>query len=345
MTYSPTYRTALIGLGRVGRAYAHDKRTARHYRYASHAQVLSAHPAFAWEAAVDPDPAALEATSLEWEVPHIFRDVEEMARIFRPDVAVIATPPEVRFEVIRSLPGLRAAVVEKPLAANGATAAELVDHCREQGIALQVNLSRRFDRALTELAGERLTDCIGTVQAAFGLYGNGLRNNGVHLIDMVRMLLGEVVAARALGQPVARSANRISGDVDLPFSLTLDDGVVVCVGNLDFSYYREVALDVWGAAGRLEFFQEGLTVRLSRATNHRAIEAEREVASDRPETRTSGAGTALYALYDNLADALAGQAELSSPGTSALVTERVVDALIASADADGARMVVADFQP
>ena len=345
MTRSPRYRTALIGLGRIGRTYAHDKRTARHYRYASHAQVLNAHPAFAWEAAVDPDPSALEATSLEWKVPHTFRDVEEMARSCRPEVAVIATPPEARLKVIQSLPGLRAAIVEKPLAANGAAAAELVDYCREQGIALQVNLSRRFDRTLTELAGDRLTDCIGTVQAAFGVYGNGLRNNGVHLIDMVRMLLGEVVAVRALGQPVARVASPIAGDVDLPFSLTLENGAVVCVGNLDFSYYREVALDVWGAAGRLEFFQEGLTVRLSRATDHRAIEAEREVASDRPETRTSGAGTALYALYDNLADALAGRAELASPATSALVAERVVDALIASADADGARMVVAEFQP
>lgn len=343
MTPSHTYRTALIGLGRIGRSYTHDKRTARHFRYATHAQALAAHPAFSWEAAVDSDPSALEATLAEWCVPYCFRSEKEMVRCYQPEVVVIATPPNARLEMIESLPTLRAVVVEKPLGTDGFAAAELVEHCRNRGIMLQVNFWRRFDRALRELAGGRLRAEIGDVQTAFGLYGNGVRNNGTHLIELIRMLLGEIAEVQALAPPRARSRSPLPNDADFPFSLRLDNGIALSVADLDFSRFREVALDVWGTSGRLEILQEGLIVRLSQVADHRAIEGEREVAADCSDVKSSGAGTALYDLYDNLAGALRGQSELLSPGANALITERVVDALVASARADGARIVMTEF--
>ena len=39
---------------------------------------------------------------------------------------------------------------------------------------------------------------IGKIQSAFGLYGNGLNNNGTHLIDWSRMFLGEVNWVQAI---------------------------------------------------------------------------------------------------------------------------------------------------
>ena len=44
----PRLRTVLVGCGEVGAGYATDPLMARHYPYATHAQVLAAHPAFAW---------------------------------------------------------------------------------------------------------------------------------------------------------------------------------------------------------------------------------------------------------------------------------------------------------
>mgnify|MGYP001412936739 CR=1 FL=1 len=53
-----------------------------------------------------------------------------------------------------------------------------------------VNYWRRADRLFQALAAGGLTEHVGSPQAVFGLYGNGLVNNGGHLIDFLRMLLG-----------------------------------------------------------------------------------------------------------------------------------------------------------
>ena len=44
-------------------------------------------------------------------------------------------------------------------------------------------------QSLTKTA-RHLTSQIGVPQLAFLTYGNGLKNNGVHMIDLVHMLLG-----------------------------------------------------------------------------------------------------------------------------------------------------------
>ena len=62
-------RTVMFGFGRIGAAYADDPKTARHYRYASHAQVLSAHPDFDWQGVVDPCDRALDQARTKWNVP------------------------------------------------------------------------------------------------------------------------------------------------------------------------------------------------------------------------------------------------------------------------------------
>jgi predicted dehydrogenase len=63
-------RTVVIGFGRVASGYAKDPVMARHYPYATHAQVLAAHPGFSWDAVVDTDGEALAAARAEWKIPN-----------------------------------------------------------------------------------------------------------------------------------------------------------------------------------------------------------------------------------------------------------------------------------
>jgi hypothetical protein len=71
------------------------------------------------------------------------------------------------------------------------------------------------------------------------------------------------------------------------------------------------------------------------------MRGESEIASDAAELLPTTVGTALWQMYDNLADAVAGRAPLWSPGESALQVERVVAALEASLSANGAKIEVA----
>lgn len=324
------FRTVVIGFGRMGAGYADDPVMAEHYRYATHAQVLRDHPAFEWGAVVDPSPAAREQAASRWHVPRVYGDVESLVAGYDPEVAVIATPPESRLGIIRQMKGLRAVLVEKPLAKTISESERFLAECHALGIQVQVNLWRRADELFHRLAVEGLESRIGRIQSIFGVYGNGLLNNGTHMVDFVRMLAGEIESVRAFDGIEPRPEGPISGDANVPFTLTLRHQIPVSFHPVSFGSFRENALDVWGTTGRLSILQEGLSINLFPVCENRAMTGEGELASDKPTALASTVGHALYRMYDNLAEVLRGRGGLCSPGNSALETARAVEAVLVS---------------
>lgn len=327
------YRTALVGVGKVGASYANDPLTQRFYQYISHAQVLANHPSFAWDAAVDPNASALAEAQARWGFRHAARTIEELIAQYDPEVLVIATPPTVRLDPVVACPNLKAVLCEKPLGNSIEEAKSFLDHCDARNILVQVNLWRRCDELYGRLAAGHLQELIGRPQAAHGVYGNGLLNNGTHIVDMCRMMLGEVAEVSVLGLVEKHNDLPLANDFDVSFSLTLADGMVVTLQALDFRFYREIALDIWGENGRLELLNEGLTNRLSRRAPHRALVGADEIAVDAPEMLAPTVGDALYRVYDNLAAALRGDESLRSSGASAWSTAVIIDAIRKCAEA------------
>jgi len=207
---------------------------------------------------------------------------------------------------------------------------------------VQVNLWRRGDETFRALAAGRLEEMIGRPQAVFGTYGNGLLNNGTHLIDFVRMLFGAIGSVRAAGPVAPWQEGPLAGDINVPFCLHLTSGLVVMMQPLRFAHYRENSLDIWGEHARLSIAQEGLVLLLHPRREHRAVQGEREVASDLMQSLPTTVGHAFYRLYSNLAAAVHGDAPLWSPGESALQTARAVEAVQASAGTNGATVDLLD---
>lgn len=325
------FRTIVVGFGKIGAGYAKDPVMARFYPFATHAQVLAAHPDFLWDAVVDPAEDALASARSDWKISNAVRTLKDLPRGYDPEVAVIATPPQTRLAVLDNLPALRAILVEKPLGSSLKDSQAFLEDCRRRNILVQVNYWRRADRVFRELAAGRLEELIGRPQAVFGLYGNGLLNSGSHMVDFVRMLFGEIAEVRADGRSSTSMVAALSGDVHLPFNLSMRSGLTVSFQPLDFAEYRENGLDIWGEKGRLSILQEGLGIYLYSRNENRAMSGEREVASDRPKALESSVGTALYEIYGNLAAAVRGKTPLWSPGKSALETARAVQAVLDSA--------------
>ena len=331
----PELHTVLVGFGKVGAGYAEDPVIARYYPYATHAQVLAVHPDFAWEAVVDLSDAALEIARNRWKIPFVVHSIEELMPHYQPEIAVIATPPESRLAIIEQLPTLRAVLVEKPLGLTVAEGQDFLDNCNRRGIWVQVNLWRRADETFRSFAAGRLTELVGQPQAVFGVYGNGLLNNGTHMVDFVRMLFGEIEAVQAIGGAISYPAGPIPGDVNVPFSLRLHSGLVVTMQPIRFEHYRENSLDIWGEKARLAIVQEGLGIFLYPRCENRAMQGEREIASDQPQVLESTVGRAFYQIYSNLAAVVHGEASLWSPGESALQTAKVIQAVLDSAQGGG----------
>jgi len=333
-------RTVVIGFGKIGAGYANDPLMARHYRYVTHAQVLAAHPAYSWDAVVDVSEPVLEIARTKWNVPHTATRLEDLPADFRPDIAILATPPDTRLPILEQLPTVRGLLVEKPLGKTLADARSFLDACAERNILVQVNYWRRADEAFRKLAGGGLEALIGKQQAVFGVYGNGLLNNGSHVVDFVRMLCGPVESVSAVGGIQPFTGSPVPGDLNFPFTLRLSSGIAAMIQPLRVEHFRENGLDLWGKKARLSILLSGLGVILYPAKKNRAMQHERELAVDKPRMLKTTIGDALYRMYDNLSDAVMNGGPLCSPGASALKTARVVQAAFDSSRQGGDRVAV-----
>jgi predicted dehydrogenase len=301
-------RTVLIGFGKSAHV---DAKMRRFFPKGAHH--LSMDPPFNLVGIAD---RSIDARTAAMRLPRCDVVQPEAADLafLDPEVAVLAIPPEGRAEVLAALPSVRAVMLEKPLGPPSVRE-PLLELIEKRKIVTQVAYWRRGDPTLRALPD------IGPPQAAFGLYGGGLRNNGSHLVDMVRMLLGEISAVHPVvwqwgEKPPTR---RNSFTLDVP-------GAQVSIHELDFRHYREVSLDIWGERGRIAIENEGLSIYHFPRGPHRGLEDAHEIDSAcwSPDV---GVGEALPNLYSNLYRALTDGEPLLSPLSSAVKTELVLDQL------------------
>lgn len=320
----------LVGFGSVAVGIGSDPKVARYLTYPSHASVLREHPRFDWQAVVDPRPEARAQARDVWHVPLVAASLAELPASFEPDVAILATRPEARLSTLQGQPSLKGALIEKPLGVTLPEGRAVAALCAERGMIVNVNLFRRGERNCRDLAAGKLREQVGEIQTALILYGNGLRNNGLHMVDLLRMLAVEVTAVRTLS-PMRPSSSSVADDGEAAVALKLRGGATAFMHPLDFSKYRDVLLDIWGTGGRLEIFQEGLYMRHSALREHRAISGPMEVAIDQADVEPTACGTAFYDMYSNLADALDGTVRPVCPPDEALRSEAVIEAAFVSA--------------
>ena len=201
MTAQPL-RAVLIGLGRIGVSYSLDERTRQHFDYVTHADVLTAHPGLEWVGAADT--SAEQCARFEHLHPKVEISFDQCGRPGSSETQKCRQllPRRHRRGTYLQLGHWRqvkGVIVEKPVGENLKEAQAL--HCilaEERSVALQVNYWRRADSKMRSLEDGGLQALIGRPVGATCIYGGGLRNNGVHLVDLVRMLLGDVVRVQAI---------------------------------------------------------------------------------------------------------------------------------------------------
>jgi len=290
-------KTVLIGFGRIANTISHDQKIIRRFEYASHAQVLAVHPSYEWIGVVDPSMDA-RRDAMAYNIPHIEDSIDKLG--FSPEFAVMAIPPEYRLEALDKMPDLKAVLVEKPLGKMGQV---FLDRCEQRGIRAYINFWRRGVPQLQELADHRLKLLIGQPQAVFATYGNGLFNNGSHLIDFIRMLFGEVRGVTTISKErldVVGCSGPI-GDLHACFALDMGDFPIM-VTPIDFNKYREVSLDIWGTTGRYSLFRETLVEMYYRLRDHAAMSNQFELNMDHPSVKSIDVRQSFYNIYSMIAD-------------------------------------------
>jgi predicted dehydrogenase len=207
-------RIALVGGGLIGRR---------------HLTVLQSDPTYAVTGIADPAPA-VEAFIRQQGVPY-FRDYLHLLDETRPNGVIVATPNQLHVAVglacvERKLPML----VEKPVADSLTAALGLVEAAERAGVPVLVGHHRRHNPIMRMAAELIASGGIGAVTAVTGFWlsrkpddyfnvawrreagGGPMLINGIHDIDCLRMLCGEIesiqaaTASKARGFPVEDTA-------------------------------------------------------------------------------------------------------------------------------------------
>jgi predicted dehydrogenase len=210
-------RTAVLGAGLIGR---------RHIAHVAREAELCA--------IVDPSPGAAQIAGQYGT--SIYTDLADLLKTDRPDAVIVATPNQMH--VAHGLACVDAgvpALIEKPIAADVASAERLVGRAEAAGVPLLVGHHRRYNglvRAARDLIGKGRLGRLVAVQASCWFYkpddyfemdwrrqpGAGpVFLNLIHDIDLLRFVCGEVAWVQASeantirGFPVEDTAALILG--------------------------------------------------------------------------------------------------------------------------------------
>ncbi len=177
----------------------------------------------------DSDPVRLATAARKRGGPAAFKALDDLLAAGAPDIVSLCTPAVARPEAIRKLADAGCAVIfcEKPVAASLAEACEIRPFLATRPTRFVVNYQRRWDPVLRTVKTIIASGELGEIQKATGSYGNGLANNGSHLVDLANLLFGPPRSAQALGGTAD----------DLDWDATFDARITYLAGRRDFPLY------------------------------------------------------------------------------------------------------------
>jgi len=314
----------IVGFGKIANLDVNFRRENNLLEFSTHSQVLSQHPNFDWIGVVDSSDSALDKAKNQWNVPFVEKSIDSLLSKCSPDILILSTPPVDRFNVLKKFSDVDGILLEKPIGLNQKDLEKCYSFIKESNHLVQVNYWRRGDSNFRDLHSGKLVKEIGSPKFANVIYGNGLLNNGSHMIDFVKMLLGpikEVIVNKKASSP---NDGPFSIDRNVNFSLIMDSGLNVNFIPIKFEDYRENSLEIWGSKGKIIFQQECLDIRKYKTKEHSTLHDEFEIDNESVIKIKSTSNIALYNMYDNLYNAVNLGHDLWSPFSSAFDNEKLI---------------------
>ena len=182
-----TYRTLLVGLGKIGFGYSgHTKKSDA---LLTHTAAILSHQDFELTLGIDPNPLVRaqfeDSTKLQTlESVSNIRDVEQF------DLVVIATPTQYHEETLREILRLtpRAVLMEKPLSPDLEGAKRIKELLQESDVKLAMNFQRSYTLEILDIARKiALGDLPGPYHVNLRYTGIP-KNAGTHILSIIQTL-------------------------------------------------------------------------------------------------------------------------------------------------------------
>lgn len=166
------YRSAFLGCGGRARGHAHA------YKDITRSEMVSI---------CDLNEERLNSFGDNFGIAHRYTDIHEMLEKEKPDVLHIVTQPDLRVPLmtIAAEHEVPAAIVEKPIAVDGADYKAIVELDKKSKTKFVVNHQLRFHPKFLELREDVLNGRIGEVRLIYASARLNLAGQGTHVTDLM----------------------------------------------------------------------------------------------------------------------------------------------------------------
>jgi len=144
-------------------------------------------------AVFDPNPAPLGDLTGRYSMVCGFIDPALMFQKIKPQIVSVCTWPQAHLDVVRQAvdAGARGVLCEKPLTLRLDKAIAMKEYCQSKQVKLAGAHQYRFSDPFKILRQAILSGQLGTIKSVRGCIQSTVANNGPHLIDAIRFVLGD----------------------------------------------------------------------------------------------------------------------------------------------------------
>lgn len=318
-------RVLIIGAGNIAGGF--DAQRQADALPFSHAGAYTRHGGFELVACVEPDVERCGAFMKRWGVGQGYVATSDLPADIRFDVISICSPTSTHAADLRFAIACKPRLIfcEKPLTTTSHDSSTLIKDCEAAGIYLAVNYTRRWDAEVRRLAGDLQAGRWGAVRSASATYNKGLLNNGSHMIDLLRFLLGPLHVI-AVGQPVV---DMWPEDPSIPALLRSENGTPITLNCGHAGDYALFELQLVTERGLLAMEDGGLQWRVREPENNLTFSGYRTLTAGHREQGSLARAT--LAAVTEIHAALTDGGPLSSVGKNALAAQQVCETIAALA--------------
>lgn len=198
-----------------------------------------------------------------------YQKYHEMIHQENPDIIIVCAPTHQHLPVVSQAISQKPKVIicEPPLSYNMEDGLFMVTECLRNDIELIINHPKRFDPMHQQICLAIQNGLIGNITGGTLYYANGIFNTGTHILDLVRLLIGNPTAVQAFHE-----SSLDHPDPTLSGRLVFSDKANLFLQAVDSHHYNMFEIDIYGTLGRIHLYDSGEKCDLYLAENDNSSE-------------------------------------------------------------------------
>jgi len=234
------FNCVIIGAGQIGAGYDEPDSSV----VLTHAHAIKLNPKLNLIGFYDVDFERANNASEKWQ-GETLKNIDDVKCA---DVIVIAVPDMFHKTVLEQIKDSKCKLVilEKPIADNLDSTLQIVK--AQYKFPIQVNFSRRYVSDFQKLAKDIQEKKYGEFQTGYGVYCNGFVHNASHMLDLLRMLVGEISKVNVLDG---------HDKIDKAVSVLLENEKTFFIESVNSKFYTVFELELYFDKAKIQILDSG----------------------------------------------------------------------------------------